>query len=162
MKYLLITLLLILLLPAAHACGQEIPSVDRSGTDVPYEPAAAYGRTARKEKPAYKQTVYWGRYKALKATGWTAFSLGIAATVVGVFGGAIEEYASGKDPAVWDAISYTGLGLVAASIPTLIVAYANKNKAYRVSLGADCIATPVVVGSNRREVQPALALRFNF
>lgn len=62
MKHLLITLLLILLLPAAHACGQEISSVDRSGTDVPYELAATYRKTARKEKPAYKKTVYWKRH----------------------------------------------------------------------------------------------------
>lgn len=30
MKYLLIMLLLTLLLPVAHACGQEIPSVGRA------------------------------------------------------------------------------------------------------------------------------------
>lgn len=118
--------------------------------------------TSNKEKPAYKQTVYWGKYKVLKAAGWTSFSFGIAATTVGIFGGAIEEGATGEKPAVWDVIGYTGLGLFAASIPTLIVAYANKNKAYRVSLGADCITAPVVVGSNRKVVQPALALRFNF
>lgn len=91
MKYLLIILLLALLLPAAHACGQEIPSVDRSGMDVPYEPAAAYGRTARREKPAYKQTVYWKRYNALKLAGWSSFAMGIPAIAIGYLGGYVDD-----------------------------------------------------------------------
>ena len=55
-----------------------------------------------------------------------------------------------------------GGSLILASVPLFIAAHHNKGKAPRVSLGADYIVTPSIGGGSRKDMQPALALRFNF
>lgn len=79
MRHLLFILILLLALFPVHTCGQEALPVGMPETAASDVLAASYGLAARKEKPAYKQTVYWKRYKALKITGWSSLAVGIPA-----------------------------------------------------------------------------------
>lgn len=174
MRQLMILLGVLVLLPI-QICGQEISSVGMAETAVPAgmlafsdgiafsDGVASYSLPAGEEQPAYKQTVYWKRYKVLKATGWTAFSLGFATTLVGVFGGAIEETLSGKEPAVWDALGYTGLGLVVASVPMLTFGYKNKQKAKKeVAFSLAASQLSVDLPSGGKQCRPAVGISVNF
>lgn len=96
---------------------------------------------------AYKNTPEWGKYKALRAVGWTTFGVGIAATgvgtIVGLALGSIHGPNTDKTQA-GSIIVYSGLGLTAASIPILISAYHYRNKAKKIgmSMGLTQLAAP--------------------
>lgn len=164
MRHLLFILILLFALFPVHTCGQEALPVGMPETAASDALAASYGLAARKEKPAYKQTVYWKRYKALKITGWSSLAVGIPAIGIGFLGGYVDDSPSKWSDVKpgWKALFYSGIGLTVISFPLLATASVCKRKAYNVSLGADCIVTPVMVGGERKEVQPALALRLHF
>ena len=96
---------------------------------------------------AYKNTPEWGKYKALRAVGWTTFSVGMTATGVGAIVSLALSSIHGSNHDKTQAgpiIIYSGLGLTAASIPILVSAYHYKNKAKKIgmSMGVTRLSAP--------------------
>lgn len=116
---------------------------------------------------AYKHTPEWGKYKALRAVGWTSLGVGIPAFAVGV----VLAYATNSDNsdmgsdglATAAAITAsTGAALTVASIPILFVAYHYRYKAKQIgmNMGMTSLSTPSV-GQNM-SYAPAMSLTFTF
>ncbi len=98
-------------------------------------------------KDAYKNTPEWGKYKALRAVGWTTFGVGVTATGVGGFLYLALSSINGSEKAQPGAIVFfSGLGLTAASIPILVSAYHYRNKAKKIdmSMSVTQISTPTI------------------
>lgn len=110
----------------------------------------------------YKQTAEWGKYKALRAVGWTAFGVGIPITLVGLVGGAISIFGGYNLSAPWIALLGTGGVLTLSSVPILISAYHYRNKAKKMSLnmGVSHITTPSL--TTNPHISPALSFALNF
>lgn len=94
----------------------------------------------------YKNTPEWGKYKSLRAVGWTTFGVGLAATTTGV----LLLFTSNSDLGS-DAMStaskvtmISGAAITVASVPILCVAYHHKNKAKKLgmSMGITQLSTP--------------------
>lgn len=157
-------LLLLTILSVGTIYGQDIlPAVQVTESDSNYGVASmnVYSSNEtfwKRKKPAYKKTVYWKRHI-------TQNVLGAVSLVAGAglwFPSIGASVAAGECDKLTTAGIIGGGCFVLASIPLFISAHHNKVKAHRVSLGADYITAPVAIGGNRREVQPALTLRFNF
>ncbi|WP_303028708.1 hypothetical protein [uncultured Duncaniella sp.] len=110
----------------------------------------------------YKQTAEWGKYKALRAVGWTAFGVGTPITLVGLVGGAIAIFGGYNLSAPWIALLGTGGVLTLSSVPILISAYHYRNKAKKMSLnlGVSSITTPSL--TTNTHFTPALSFALNF
>lgn len=112
-------------------------------------------------KESYKNTVYWKRHKRLRACGWTAFSVGIATTTVGLFGEGAAELYSGNGRS-WRGVIYTGIGVTAASIPLFVFSRINRARAKRsvhFSLGGSSIQQ---ISPNGTQMYPALGATITF
>ena len=100
-------------------------------------------------KDAYKNTPEWGKYKALRAVGWTTFGVGVTAagvgTIVSLALASIHGSNSDKTKA-GPIILCSGLGLTVASIPILFSAYHYRNKAKKIgmSMGLTQISKPTI------------------
>lgn len=110
----------------------------------------------------YKHTQEWGKYKALRAVGWSAFGIGVPATLVGLF---LCGVAMDAAPAVGTAaaiVTISGGALTLSSIPLLISAYHYRNKAKKMALnvGVTSITTPSI--SKGRDYTPGLSFALNF
>lgn len=110
----------------------------------------------------YKQTAEWGKYKALRAVGWTSFGVGSAAFVGGVLTFLFESSFTGKHSAAGPALMIGGGALTIASVPLLVSAYSYRNKAKKISLnmGVSHINTPSL--TTNPHISPALSLALNF
>lgn len=110
----------------------------------------------------YKQTAEWGKYKALRAVGWTAFGVGSAAFVGGVLTFLFESSFTGKHSAAGPALMIGGGALTIASVPLLVSAYSYRNKAKKMSLnmGVSSITTPSL--TTNIHFTPALSFALNF
>lgn len=110
----------------------------------------------------YKQTAEWGKYKALRAVGWTAFGVGSAAFVGGVLTFLIESSFTGKHSAAGPALMIGGGALTIASVPLLVSAYSYRNKAKKMSLnmGVSHITTPSL--TTNPHISPTLSFALNF
>ena len=127
--------------------GQEAMPADLMGGLSGYVPetslySSGFSLFKKREKPAYKKTVYWKRHITQNVLGGVSILVGagllfpsIASSVVC---GEVEKLEKAG-------ISVGGL-FVLASIPLFISAHHNKGKAPRVSLGADYIVTPSIGG----------------
>ena len=114
-------------------------------------------------KDAYKHTPEWGKYKALRAVGWTSFGVGVTATLVGGYLYLFVANTHGSDSSRPLLIPfYTGLGLTAASVPILVSAYHYRNKAKKIgmNMGMTRLSTPSV-GQNM-SYAPAMSLILTF
>lgn len=60
----------------------------------------------------------------------------------------------------FDIIPYAGVTLIAASIPTLVIAYKHKRKAKNISLTASSLWTDLPNGSRQRQPTIGLCLYF--
>lgn len=110
----------------------------------------------------YKQTAEWGKYKALRAVGWTSFGVGSAAIVGGFLTYLIESSFTGKHTAAGPALMIGGGALTIASVPLLVSAYSYRNKAKNMSLnmGVSHITTPSL--TTNTHFTPALSFALNF
>lgn len=110
----------------------------------------------------YKQTAEWGKYKALRAVGWTSFGVGCAAFVGGLLTFSIESSFTGKHTAAGPALMIGGGALTIASVPILVSAYIYRNKAKKMSLnmGVSHITTPSL--TTNTHITPALSFALNF
>lgn len=110
----------------------------------------------------YKKTAEWGKYKALRAVGWTAFGVGSAAFVGGALTFLIEGSITGKHSAAGPALMIGGGALTIASVPLLVSAYSYRNKAKKMSLnmGVSSITTPSL--TTNTHLTPALGFALNF
>lgn len=110
----------------------------------------------------YKQTAEWGKYKALRAVGWTSFGVGSAAIVGGFLTYLIESSFTGKHTAAGPALMIGGGALTIASVPLLVSAYHYRNKAKKMSLnmGVSHITTPSL--TTNTHITPALSFALNF
>lgn len=110
----------------------------------------------------YKQTAEWGKYKALRAVGWTSFGVGSAAIVGGFLTYLIESSFTGKHTAAGPALMIGGGALTIASVPLLVSAYSYRNKAKKMSLnmGVSHITTPSL--TTNTHITPALSFALNF
>ena len=166
MRHLLIILLLPVLLPA-HTYGQERQSVDIDETVMSYESTASYRMAARKEKNAYKQSAYWRKYKRLKISGWSMFSIGTAAIITGVLGESIDEGTnsnwSPNNGRAWKGVIYSGVAIAASSVPLLTFAYTNRHKAKkRAAFSLTTSNLLVDLPTGRKQTQPTLGININF
>lgn len=110
----------------------------------------------------YKNTQEWGKYKALRAVGWSAFGVGVPATLVGLFLCGVALDASPGAGTAGAIVTISGGALTLSSIPLLISAYHYRNKAKKLALnvGVSSINTPSI--SNRIDYTPALSLALSF
>ncbi|MCM1050852.1 MAG: hypothetical protein NC349_02730 [Paenibacillus sp.] len=110
----------------------------------------------------YKQTAEWGKYKALRAVGWTSFGVGSAAFVGGVLTFLFESSFTGKHSAAGPALMIGGGALTIASVPILVSAYSYRNKAKKMSLnmGVSHITIPTL--TTNTHITPALSFALNF
>jgi|GluameStandDraft_1065615.scaffolds.fasta_scaffold10455_5 hypothetical protein len=110
----------------------------------------------------YKNTQEWGKYKALRAVGWSAFGVGVPATLVGLFLCGVALDASPAAGTAGAIVTISGGALTLSSIPLLISAYHYRNKAKRMALnvGVTSINAPSI--SNRIDYTPALSFALNF
>lgn len=110
----------------------------------------------------YKNTQEWGKYKALRAVGWTAFGVGVPATLVGLFLCGVALDASPAAGTAGAIVTISGGALTLSSIPILITAYNYRNKAKKMALnvGVTSINAPSI--SNRIDYKPALSLALSF
>ncbi len=108
----------------------------------------------------YKKTAEWGKYKALRAVGWTFLGVGSVSLVGGLFELALEQALSGKHSLAGPIMMISGGAFCVASIPILITAYNNRNKAKRMSLevGMSQITSPTFA-MNNLNVAPALSFK---
>lgn len=113
------------------------------------------------------QLAYKTRYKRLKISGWTFLSAGVATTLFGIIGNAIDEGAnpnwSSSNKKSWNAVVYSGIAVGTIGIPLLTFAYINKKKAVHgvtVSLNSSTIHVDLPIGIEQQ--QPALGICFNF
>ena len=109
-----------------------------------------------------KYEKYWRKYKILKATGWTAFSLGAAGTIVCVIGKNTDKLLnwSHDNNKGWNAGIGISACVLASSVPMLFFAYKNKRKAKNLSFTASSLSVDLPNGN--RQTQPALGLCLNF
>jgi len=156
----IVGLLTFIVLLSVSAYGQEPSSVY---ADAMMSLPLAYDLTEREVKPAYKDSLYWKRYKAQRALGWTSLGLGISTVGIGFFGGYIDDLPSRWSDVKpgWKTLFYSGICLTAVSIPLFVFSHRNKREVRSFSMGADCITTPAITGGSRNS-QPALAFRFCF
>ena len=110
----------------------------------------------------YKQTKEWGRYKTLRAVGWSAFGVGVPATLLGVCFAALEHGMSGGDAPIGAAVIAVGGTLTVASVPLLICAYRYRDKAKQMSVGLSTINTPTVSRHMAYDYAPALSVSVTF
>lgn len=110
----------------------------------------------------YRNTQEWGKYKALRAAGWSAFGVGVPATLVGLFICGIALDASPSAGTAGAIVTISGGVLTLSSIPLLISAYHYRNKAKKLAfnVGVTSINSPLI--SNRIEYTPALSFALNF
>lgn len=110
----------------------------------------------------YKNTQEWGKYKALRAVGWSAFGVGVPATIVGLVLCGVALDASPSAGTAGAIVMISGGVLTLSSIPILISAYHYRNKAKKLALnvGVTSINSPNI--SNRIEYTPALSFALNF
>lgn len=110
----------------------------------------------------YKNTQEWGKYKALRAVGWSAFGVGVPATLVGLFLCGVALDASPAAGTAGAIVTISGGALTLSSIPLLISAYHYRNKAKKMALNVrvSSINTPSI--SNRIDYTPALSFALNF
>lgn len=110
----------------------------------------------------YKNTQEWGKYKALRAVGWSAFGVGVPATLVGLFLCGVALDASPAAGTAGAIVTISGGALTLSSIPLLISAYHYRNKAKKLALnvGVSSINAPSI--SNRIDYKPALSFALNF
>lgn len=92
---------------------------------------------------------YWRKYKILKTTSWTAFSLGAAGTIVCVIGKNTDKLLNWNhdNNKGWN----TGIGIsacmLASSIPMLVFTYKNKQKAKSLLFTASNLSVDLPNGS---------------
>ena len=96
-----------------------------------------------------QNTPEWGKYKALRAVGWTTFGVGVTATGVGTIVSLALASIHGSNSDKTKAgpiILCSGLGLTVASIPILFSAYHYRNKAKKIgmSMGLTQISKPTI------------------
>lgn len=110
----------------------------------------------------YRQTQEWGKYKTLRAFGWTFLGVGCVSLFGGFFEMALEHSFSGKHSAAGPIMMIAGGVLTVSSIPILITAYNYRNKAKRMALnvGFTSINAPTI--SNGIDYKPALSIALNF
>lgn len=110
----------------------------------------------------YKQTQEWGKYKTLRAFGWTFLGVGCVSLFGGMFEMALEHSFSGKHSAAGPIMMIAGGVLTVSSVPILITAYHYRNKAKKMALnvGVSSINTPSI--SNKIDYTPALSFALNF
>lgn len=110
----------------------------------------------------YKNTQEWGKYKTLRAVGWTFLGVGGVSLFGGMFEMALEHSFSGKHSLAGPIMMIAGGVLTASSVPILIIAYDNRKKAKRMALdvGVTAINTPCF--SNRMDYTPALSFALKF
>lgn len=125
-----------------------------ASADVPTLPPAVFD---------YKKTAEWGRYKALRAVGWSFLGVGVVSFFGGVYEALLEFALSGKNSVAGPIMVISGGVLTMTSIPILIVAYNNRRKAKRMSLdfGMSRVASPSLA-ANTLVASPALSLRLSF
>ena len=97
---------------------------------------------------AYKNTPKWGKYKALRAVGWTALGVGVAMTTTGVLLCFTSNSDLGSEAmsTASKALMISGGVITVASIPIISVAYYNRNKAKKIGVGMGMaqLSTPTV------------------
>lgn len=142
------------LLLSGNVYGQEASTAQASANII-------IGYTEAEAPSDYKQTKEWKKFKRQRAWGWTALGVGSAM----VFGGSLLSIAahlvhdkSGFE--AFDIIPYAGVTLIAASIPTLVIAYKHKRKAKNISLTASSLWTDLPNGSRQRQPTIGLCLYF--
>ena len=143
--------------------GQEAMPADLTGGLSGYVPetslySSGFSLFKKREKPAYKKTVYWKRHITQNVLG--AFSLLVGAGLLYPSIG-VTALTGEENKLVTTGIVFGGL-FTLASIPLFISAHHNKVKAHRVSLGADYIVTPSIGGGSRKDMQPALGISISF
>lgn len=166
MRHLLIILLLPVLLPA-HTCGQERQSVDIDKTVMSYESTTSYRMAARKEKTAYKQTLYWEKHRKLKKYAFSALGLGVCGTIIGWIGEAGNNAHTNsnwkEDGKAWDVVLGIGIGLTISSIPLFVVSHKNKRKAKEtVEFSLRNSSIHLDLPNGRRQPRQAVGVCINF
>lgn len=96
---------------------------------------------------AYKQTPEWTKYKTLRTVGWTTFGVGVATVGAGLYTSILLANLHGSRSDKTKAgpiVTFTGLGLTAASIPILACAYYYRHKAKKtyMSVGVTQLSAP--------------------
>lgn len=110
----------------------------------------------------YKKTAEWGKYKALRAVGWSTLGIGVPATLTGLFLCGLAIDASPEAGTAAAIVTISGASLTVASIPILITAYHYRNKAKKMALNVGVSSLNVPAGMNRTDFAPALSLALNF
>lgn len=110
----------------------------------------------------YKQTKEWGKYKALRAVGWSAFGVGVPATLVGLFICALAVDAAPEADTAGAIVTVSGGALTLSSIPILISAYHYRSKAKKMALNVGVRSINAPSFSNKTDYTPALSLALNF
>ncbi len=119
-------------------------------------------------KKLYKQTKYWGRYKTLRAIGWSMFGVGTLGTAFCVVGGAIDLYFChhedyDREKRMWNTLICSGGVIMAGSIPVIVLAYKNRAKAKRsVRLAPACSCISVDMPTGHSEIVPAVGINVTF
>lgn len=112
---------------------------------------------------AYKNTAEWGKYKVLRAIGWSCLGVGVAAGVTGPFIMIVNhEMSPNPTPWVGATIWGTGIALTAASIPLLIVAYHYRSKAKKMNFSVGMAPLEVPSYNGRFCSLPAFNLSLTF
>ncbi|MCM1356366.1 MAG: hypothetical protein NC212_08185 [Staphylococcus sp.] len=110
----------------------------------------------------YKNTQEWGKYKALRAVGWSAFGVGVPATLVGLFLCGVALDASPAAGTAGAIVTISGGALTLSSIPLLISAYHYRNKAKMMALNVGVTSINAPSFSNKIDCTPALSFALNF
>lgn len=111
----------------------------------------------------YKKTQEWGKYRALRAVGWSALGVGVPVTLTGLYGMAIEYVHSGNGiNGPFFIVTLVGGALTLSSIPILISAYHYRNKAKKIALNVGVTSINTHTFSNRIDYTPALSFALTF
>ena len=126
--------------------GQEAMPADLMGGLSGYVPetslySSGFSLFKKREKPAYKKTVYWKRHITQNVLGGVSLLAGSTLFLSNCIAILEWDWDCNKGEAVR---LIAGGSLILASVPLFIAAHHNKGKAPRVSLGADYIVTPSI------------------
>lgn len=111
----------------------------------------------------YKDTKEWSKYKTLRAIGWSFLGVGLPSILVGpclaLTGGLTGDRVG---LAAGGIMLLMGMAMTISSVPILICAYYNRNKAKKMNMDLGFSAIDTQLSFGKPNSIPALAFTLNF
>lgn len=111
----------------------------------------------------FKDTKEWRKYKTLRAIGWSFLGVGLPSFLVGPCLMAAGSF-DGNSAALGSgyALFLAGIAMTISSVPILICAYHNRNKAKRMNIDLGVSSIDTNLPFSKVLTTPSLAVTLNF